>query len=266
MKSIEDFKYAFASEIGTSHINSNTAKQDYCLVKEFSKNSSKYLICCVADGAGSAKYSDLSSKFISKLFTKKAISFLKENTISSLNKEVVSFWFCYFQKVILRAVRFYKLNSKRDFATTLLFCVLNSETNIFVQIGDGFISSGNFEKLDCIFIPQNGEYLNTTNFATDDDVLNKFMYKKDDEKFERLILSTDGIELISFDFTNNKPHLKFFNPFFDMLEKTSISGFNFDVSKFISGFLNCQRVNQNTDDDKTMLIISRIKNFENEAC
>lgn len=266
MKSIEDFQYAFASEIGTSHINSNTAKQDYCLVKEFSKNSSKYLICCVADGAGSAKYSDLSSKFISKLFVKKTISFLKENTISSLNKEVVSSWFCYFQKVILRAVRFYKLNSKRDFASTLLFCVLNSETNIFVQIGDGFISSGNSEKLDCIFIPQNGEYLNTTNFATDDDVLNKFMYKKDDEKFERLILSTDGIELISFDFANNKPHLKFFNPFFDMLEKTSTSGFNADVSKFISGFLNCQRVNQNTDDDKTMLIISRIKNFENEVC
>ena len=51
-----------------------------------------------------------------------------------------------------------------------------------------------------------------------------------------------------------------------MLEKTSTSGFNADVSKFISGFLNCQRVNQNTDDDKTMLIISRIKNFENEVC
>lgn len=63
------WKYAFASVIGTSHIASNTKKQDSCKAEEHIINDVAYLFSAVADGAGSAKYSDVSSGYICKLLS-----------------------------------------------------------------------------------------------------------------------------------------------------------------------------------------------------
>lgn len=49
-----------------------------------------YLIATVADGAGSAKYSDLSSKFICKLFVRKTKQWLANNNLESLTREVIA--------------------------------------------------------------------------------------------------------------------------------------------------------------------------------
>lgn len=251
--------YAYASEIGTSHISSNIAKQDFCKVEEYVINGVAHISSAVADGAGSAKYSDASSKYICKLFTRKAKQWLRDNNITELTRDTVSSWFTLFQKVIVRAVNFYHLESTREFATTLLFAILSDKGNIFIQIGDGVIAKGNSSDISCIFLPQNGEYLNTTYFATDKDISDRFMFEYNANNIERLILHTDGIELISFDFANRKPHLKFFNPIFDQLEKNEKFGLDIETSEFISGFLSCERVNQKTDDDKTLVIISQVK-------
>ena len=40
---ISGWKYAFASVIGTSHINDGTVKQDFCLVEEKVINGVNYL-------------------------------------------------------------------------------------------------------------------------------------------------------------------------------------------------------------------------------
>ena len=62
-----NWKYFYSSVKGTSHIASNTPKQDNCGICVFKD----YLIATIADGAGSAKYSDLSSKlFVSCLSEK----------------------------------------------------------------------------------------------------------------------------------------------------------------------------------------------------
>ncbi len=261
---ISKWKYAYASEIGTSHIKSQIAKQDYCLIKEEEINNSPYLFCAVSDGAGSAKYSDSSSKYICKLFIKQAIAYLKNNDITSLDRNIVFDWFKLFQQVILRTAKIMHIDSPREFAATLLFSVLSEKGNIFVQIGDGLIAKGDKENLDCVFLPQNGEYLNTTFFATDKNIFEQFMFKFDTSMTERLIMHTDGIELIAFDFKNKKPHFNFFNPIFAMLEDSNSIGYNKEISDFISEFLSCERVNQRTDDDKTLAVISLVGKNTNE--
>lgn len=259
------WKYAFASEIGTSHISSETVKQDACKVEEANINETDYLFAAVADGAGSAKYSDSSSNYICKLFIKKMKSWLSKNELTALNRDVILSWFVQFQKVIARAVKIYHLETSREFATTILFVVLSNKGNIFVQIGDGIIAKGNSSDLNCIFLPQNGEYINTTFFATDKNISERFMFEFNTENIERVILHTDGIELISFDFSNMKPHIRFFNPIFNELESCNEYGFCEETSEFLSGFLNCERVNQKTDDDKTLVIISNTKEINEQA-
>ncbi len=255
-----DWKYALASVIGTSHLDSNTTKQDFCLVEKKNINGVNYLFSAVADGAGSAKFSDKSSSYICRLFIRKAEKWLNENDISTLNKEVVLSWFLHFQNVINRVVRIYHIDSIKEFATTLLFALLSEKGNIFVQIGDGVIAKGDINDLNCVFEPQHGEYINTTYFATEKNISERFMFEFNSDKIKRLVMHTDGIEIISFNFALKKPHINFFNPIFAMLDEFNKSGLDKNTSEFIYGFLDCERVKQKTDDDKTMVIISLTEN------
>ena len=255
-----DWKYALASVIGTSHLDSNTTKQDFCLVEKKNINGVNYLFSAVADGAGSAKFSDKSSSYICRLFIRKAEKWLNENDISTLNKEVVLSWFLHFQNVINRVVRIYHIESIKEFATTLLFALLSEKGNIFVQIGDGVIAKGDINDLNCVFEPQHGEYINTTYFATEKNISERFMFEFNSDKIKRLVMHTDGIEIISFNFALKKPHINFFNPIFAMLDEFNKSGLDKSTSEFIYGFLDCERVKQKTDDDKTMVIISLTEN------
>lgn len=255
-----DWKYALASVIGTSHLDSNTTKQDFCLVEKKNINGVNYLFSAVADGAGSAKFSDKSSSYICRLFIRKAEKWLNENDISTLNKEVVLSWFLHFQNVLNRVVRIYHIDSIKEFATTLLFALLSEKGNIFVQIGDGLIAKGDINDLNCVFEPQHGEYINTTYFATEKNISERFMFEFNSDKIKRLVMHTDGIEIISFNFALKKPHINFFNPIFAMLDEFNKSGLDKNTSEFIYGFLDCERVKQKTDDDKTMVIISLTEN------
>ena len=259
---ISAWKYAHASVIGTSHVNDKKAKQDFCLVEEKVINGVNYLFSAVADGAGSAKYSDVSSKYLCKLFIRKIKHWLIDNEINTLERDTILSWFIRFQNVIKRAAKFYKIDSIKEFATTFLFAVLSEKGNIFVQIGDGIMAKGNSDELKCIFLPQNGEYLNATFFATEKNISENFLFEYNSDTIERLVMHTDGIELISFNFALQKPHVGFFNPIFNQLIESHIIGFNQDVSDFISDFLNCERVNNRTDDDKTLVVITSLKEFD----
>lgn len=246
------WKYFYSSVKGTSHLASNTPKQDNCEIYIFKD----YLISTIADGAGSAKYSDMSSKFICKLFVRKTKQWLESNNLENLTREIISEWFSYFQKVINRTVLIYKLESSREFATTLLFSVLSKDFNIFVQIGDGIIAVGDENNMNCVFLPQNGEFINTTHFATETSALNIFMYKKTFEPIKYIAMHTDGIEQIALDFKAQKPFIPFFVPFFLALEKLEDSGYSDILSKQLEIFLASDRVNKKTDDDKTLFLAS----------
>lgn len=263
------WKYFYSSAKGTSHIASNTAKQDNCKSLLLTVNNENYLVSAVADGAGSAKYSDLSSNYICKLFLKKTKQWLEKEKLQNLTREVIAEWFTRFQKVLNRAVSIYKLETVRDFATTLLFAILNDNFNIFVQIGDGIIVIGDENNLDCVFLPQNGEFINTTHFATETTTQKLFMFKTFENPIKRLAMHTDGIEHIAFDFKSQKPFLPFFKPFYLALEKLENYGYDEILSKQLEMFLNSDKVNKKTDDDKTLFIASTLnlpEIIENTEC
>ena len=251
------YKYYYSSIKGTSHEKTNTQKQDDLCVSSFDVNNTNYLISAIADGAGTAKHSDISSKHICKFLNKKMSNWLKTNEISTFNQDLICSWIRQFQQILNRYIRFHKLESIRDFATTILFAVLSDNGNIFVQIGDGAISIGNSTELNCVFHPQKGEYANTTHFATEEHFENSLMFKFINENIERLAMHTDGIETISL-INLEKPSLSFFNPFFDGLND-ELAGLNVGLCEELSEFLSSDRVNKRTNDDKTLVIAMRME-------
>ena len=252
------YKYCCASVTGTSHKNANTKKQDNLCVVSLNINDTDYFISAVADGAGRAKHSDISSKFICKFLTKKMTGWLKINELSGFNKDIAVCWIKQFQNILKRFIRRYKFETVNDFATTILFAVLSDKGNIFFQIGDGAISVGNENELKCVFQPQKGEYVNTTYFATQDNFSEYLMFEKNNNDIGRFAMQTDGIETISLvDF--KEPSMAFFNPFFDYL-KDEPDGFSEDLFLELSEFLNSERVNKRTNDDKTLVVALRAGN------
>lgn len=247
------YKFYYSSVKGTSHEKTGTLKQDDINVKSFIFDDKEYLISAVADGAGTAKYSNISSNFICKFLVRKMTKWISINSIKNFNKEILCSWIEQWQKILTRYIKIRKLPSTRDFATTILFSVLSDEMNIFAQIGDGSIVAGNAEDLNCVFLPQKGEYANTTHFATEENFNMYLMFNTNTENIERVAMHTDGIEMISL-IKLEKPSLGFFNPFFDALKEEHL-GFNEDLSEELSEFLSSDRVNKRTNDDKTLIII-----------
>ena len=252
---IMNWKYFYATEKGTSHIANNTSRQDNYSITTFKASRTRYLISVVADGAGSASKSDISSSFICEFFTNKMKNWLRKHNIADFKKEIAYSWINLLHQVLDKAVKDGVTTSRREFASTFLFCVLSDKGNLFMQIGDGAISVEKNGILDCVFKPQNGEYINTTHFITEDNFKKYLMFEQNKDEIRKVAMHTDGIETIALDMQNMKPHIPFFTPFFNILIKTKNNGENKVLSKNLSEFLNSERVNKMTNDDKTLVVI-----------
>lgn len=253
---IMNWKYFYATERGTSHIANDTPRQDNCSVVTFKISGTRYLISVVADGAGSASKSQISSKYICYYFIKRMGNWLKKNSISDFRKDIVFSWITLLHKIFDKAVNDGHATSRREFASTFLFCVLSDKGNLFMQIGDGAISVEKDGVLDCVFKPQNGEYINTTHFITEENFKQNLMFEKNKEDITKVAMFTDGIETIALDMQNMKPHTPFFAPFFKIFSKIKNNGKCNALCKNLSEFLNSERVNKMTNDDKTLVLIS----------
>ena len=256
---IMNWKYFYATEKGTSHIANDTPRQDNCSVVTFKVSGTRYLISVVADGAGSASKSQISSKYICYFFIKRMFKWLKKNNISDFKKEVAFAWIELLHKIFDQAVKDCHAESRREFASTFLFCVLSDKGNLFMQIGDGAIGVEKDNEFDCVFKPQNGEYINTTHFITEDNFRKHLMLEKNKDEISKVAMFTDGIETIALDMQNMKPHAPFFAPFFNVLSKFKNNGKCNALCKNLSEFLTSKRVNKMTNDDKTLVLISTNK-------
>src|SRR3954454_7105079 len=152
---------------GTSHLQSNKPCEDalaYAVVT--SPLNGEILVCCVADGAGSAKYAAEASSLV----TSKTVDYFSKQIMNSNELTEANIMFIaeqlYDELNELATQRNEPLN---EFSCTFLGCVLFNTKSLFFQIGDGAIirDDGN-NNFVTVWWPQNGEYSNTTSFLIDD--------------------------------------------------------------------------------------------------
>jgi hypothetical protein len=239
---------------GASHLADETPCQDNHGVRVLGEDGSRTLIACVADGAGSAKHSELGSSIACNSIIENASKYFeKEGGFEDLQQRTILEWCEDARAQILDAATSHDCRI-RDFATTLCVAIIGPSSSYFLQIGDGAIILGNDTLYGVVFWPQSGEYANSTNFLTSDEYAEQLEFLATPSTCSKVALMTDGIERLALRFDIQTPHTPFFDPLFRALRSAA----NVDsLNEGLRGFLGSDSVQLRSDDDKTLVLATR---------
>jgi hypothetical protein len=248
------WKYAAASVIGTSHQKSpGSVCQDSHAVRYFDHASA--LVGIVSDGAGSASHAQIGSRLTCDFVIAELADVSRDKLFvpSFANDTLANV-----QQMLGEEADQHGL-SIRDFACTMLVVIASPEATAFWQIGDGaicFRQAGD-ENYNYAFWPEKGDYANITYFVTDPKAQDELQFDVIEAPCVELALFSDGIERLALDFGAGEAHTGFFNGLFPHMRGLP-EGLSEGLAKQIEGFLGSERVNKRTDDDKTLILASRL--------
>lgn len=254
----EKWRYAHASVIGAAHVGQNTICQDRFLCRAIETDDGEILIAAVADGAGSTTSGQIGAEIACIFFGEQATEFLKSAnaSVKSLTPEFGKRWIEYLQKKIA-VVALEAEKPVREFASTFVGAIVGRGGAAFYQIGDGAIVysvSGAASSYRFGVEPAESEYVNTTDFITDTAAAERLRFNFIEEAIEDLILFSDGIFAVAVDYQTTKPHEPFLMPMIAPLR----NGKNInELNEKLAHFLASPRIDEKTDDDKTIILASR---------
>ena len=263
------WRYAFTSALGSSHLKSGVPCQDSseCVIQDFGDES--FLIAVVADGAGSAKFSQYGSRLACHVVKESVQPLIEQGLgLDTIDREFAEDIIVRFQAMIKRVAR-RTGNTPRDFACTVLAAFVAEGRAAFFQIGDGAIVVSRTSKrmqdeeegdgsttYDWVFWPQNGEYANETVFATGDNACEDMQFAVCEEDIEEVAVFSDGIQNLVLDNKNRVAHSSFFEPMFGAVRKEGL-GYSFELSSSLERYLNSRSILSRTDDDKSLILATR---------
>jgi len=134
----------------------------------------------------------------------------------------------------------------------MILAMIFDTHGLVLQVGDGAVVTED-EKGDTHLLsgPDHGEYLNETSFVTSSKALSKVQMTLFKQPLRRVAVLTDGLERLALNMQTWEPHQPFFRPLFHFAGKPDASPAD------LEDFLNSERVNGLTDDDKTLVLASR---------
>jgi hypothetical protein len=266
--SLDPWKFIFASVIGTSHTKAGTPCQDASACRLLTAvDGSSVLVAVVADGAGGARKSEVGAALACSLFVEEVSSLFElGGAVREITPNFAKSWITRFHhEVTLRAEA--EELKPRDFACTFLAAVVGTDSAVFLQIGDGAIVVSSQEEPNeygHIFWPQQGEYANVTNFATDPTAYEKLDYSLVKGCIDEVALFSDGLQNLALHYESRMAHTPFFRPIFSWL-RPAPAGFSEKLSFSLASYLDSQKVNDCTDDDKTLILATRRTSVESQV-
>lgn len=256
---MENWRITSASVTGTSHTDSGTECQDRLEWKIIEATEGPVLVAVIADGAGSTSDGERGAEIACRSFIENIGSYLQlqDSNVGLLNPEFGTAWISFFQSSI-EGIAAEEEKEVREFSSTFIGAVVGLDSAAFYQVGDGgllYTSDPDAQLFEFGIKPVETEYVNMTNFLTDEDAVSHLRYASVAEKVEDLILFSDGISNIAIDFSDGKP----FKPFLDpMIAPLRNGGFTEGLDQKLESFLDSEAINKKTDDDKSIILASRI--------
>ena len=238
------WKLVFGSVQGTSHLQSGLPCQDYCT----GTIAGTTLIAACADGAGSAELSQLGSKAAVDRFMEVA------SGGAVPTKEQVEAWVDAARERLLEEATA-NGSTPRQLACTFLAALVGDGWAAFAQVGDGVIVFDGPEGYDLAFWPDNGEYANTTRFLSEDNYQQHLRVEIVERHVSELAVLTDGLQMLALDIAGAKVHGRFFAPLFKAVRSGPDEA---ALQASLLEFMDSKRVNERTDDDKTLILATRI--------
>lgn len=217
------------------------------------------LVAIVSDGAGSAKRPEVGARLACSSFTTAITACLNDpGTVRDLSREWVEDWLAQFQRDVALCAESQGLTS-RDLACTISAAVVGMDAAMFLQVGDGVIVvSPRFEvdEYSWVFWPQRGEYANETIFATEERALKTFEHDLLETTIDEICLLTDGLQQVALHMESKTAFGPFFQPLFATV-RTAPVGFSSALSEGLNNWLSSPRVEERTNDDKTIVLATR---------
>jgi len=248
------WKILHASCSGTSHQKSGQPCQDYALANVVQAGGESVLVAACADGAGSARFSDVGSRLVSDRLVRQISQALENGfRVEQIDKEQFLSW-CRVVRTDLEREALAKDVPGRELACTLLLAAVGEKAAAFAQLGDVAIVVRKDGVYRTVFWPQSGEYVNTTNFLTDAEWERRLEFNLQDGSIHEVALFTDGLQPLVLDYAEKTAYARFFGPLFARLRDAQATD---ELLVQLRRFLDSPRVNERTDDDKTLIIATR---------
>ncbi len=257
----QPWRFALASVPGSSHLRNGTPCQDASACEIFERADASFAIAVVSDGAGSARLSGIGSRMACQIALDELRGFLESGAeIEALDRGFALALLERIRVVIQRLARRARARP-RDFACTILFAVAGPRSAAFGQVGDGaiVISAGHehtAQDFDWIFWPQQGEYVNQTNFATDPEAGEHLAFEVWNRPVQELALLSDGLQGLVLDQRRKVAHGRFFAPMFATVRRAG-PGHSKALSESLGRYLQSRSVLSRTDDDKSLILLTR---------
>jgi hypothetical protein len=255
------WRYSLASVPGTSHLQRGVPCQDHSEVATIPAiGEPKALIIVAADGAGSASRSDEGARAACKAFLE--FSLLALNWVCGaeyLGGDFAVKLLTDLQEDIATIAQ--DANERvREFACTLLGGLITPNAALFVQLGDGAIvyRVGSDDVWRIAAKGHRGEFANETIFVTGHDAATQVQAVLVERPVDEVAIMTDGVEFLAIKQPGIEPHGPFFEYTMAGLRATGGSGEMRDHNQWVREFLDSEAVSQRTDDDKTLILATRL--------
>jgi hypothetical protein len=236
------------SVAGTSHVKLNVPCQDYCAYERITIGSTPALLVAIADGAGSASFSDVGARAVVDHLLRVIPAEL--SNVFELNEDLARRWLNITRRRLDDIASDYGVEA-RDLACTILFAVLGKFASFFAQVGDGaWIIQTESGYVPATW-PSDGEYVNETTFLTSPNWSESFKCRMVVGAIAAVAGFTDGLQRLALQFDSQSVHVPFFDPLFAVLRAAD------DETTLISPlieFLSSDRLAERTDDDKTLVL------------
>lgn len=246
------WRWAAASEIGTSHIRTGDRLQDACAVSAIGAD---HVFAVVSDGAGSAEFGAYGAWIICRSLKVHFREWLAENEDLPEN-ETLCEWIEGLRDRI-SAVAEKRGSAPRQFAATLAALLISPSEVLALHVGDSAIVGRRDADWEVICWPENGEYASTTFFVTDEPEprLNIIHMPREHDAFA---LFSDGVGDLALSHVDQQAHRGFFNPMIKPVDAALGAGPLSELSAKLRAFLAGPSVCERTDDDKTLVLISGV--------
>ena len=249
------WEFVTATVKGTSHLANEVTCQDYNACRTVHKGKSETIILVVSDGAGSSARSEEGSAFLCDKFVRDVTRNLKSGrTVADFDKQFFEDWLSEFQKELLEISK-EDPKGLKEFACTFLGAIVGDSQVCFVQIGDGaIVFKDEHTQYDFAFLPQRGEYVNQTFFATDEKASGFLEYQNFERRIDEIAIFSDGLQNLLIDLSTSTVNNDFFRQWFNWLCTTP----NLESRRLaLEAYLQSPKINERTDDDKTLVLAVR---------
>lgn len=235
---------------GVSHEKVGQPCQDVNLWRELPDGQ---LVLAVADGAGSAKHSQIGAARAVVAAVDWVTELLRESAPGSPEEwhDLLAAGIQTAHDSVLTVARD-RQRSPRELASTLIVLVATPTLVAALQVGDGAAIVQSVQgRLAAVTAPHVSEYVNETVFLTDDIYLDAAQFGYWEGEVGGVAALSDGLQLLAMKMPEATPYPAFFTPLYEYVKD------NDDIRQTeqqLRAFLESDRIRERADDDLTLVV------------